>query len=321
METGDYVTIDLEDIQEEIDYWNSAVMCYVVGANPPIHVMEGFVRRIWRNMGVDKVVLRAKGVFLVRFTTMEKRDAVLKLNRPFFDSKPVVLKPWTQDMDFTKEDLRSVPIWVKLHRLGFMYWGERSLSKIVGKIGVLQKVDSATAKRDKLQFARVQVEVLVEQEFPDVIKFVNEKGMLVEVEVEYEWRPLVCSVCKIMGHDATKCKKGGNRRVWVPRQQVVPTAAAVVTPAVAVPDLTVVASVSTEVVAADGGFHTVVHSSRRRTQGAPIIPTGNPFHVLTEENTMDDGGRKDRVGDCDDGDRMGMQTGVSRRGDSPGNNG
>ncbi|XP_056695492.1 uncharacterized protein [Spinacia oleracea] len=85
----------------------------------------------------------------------------------------------TQDMDFSKEDLRSVPIWVKLHNLDFKYWGEKSLSKIVGKLGILIHVDSATAKRDKLLFERVQ--------------------------------------CKGMGHEVSKCRKVTGRRVWVPK--------------------------------------------------------------------------------------------------------
>lgn len=33
------VRIELDDIEEEIDYWNSSIICYVVGANPPAHVM------------------------------------------------------------------------------------------------------------------------------------------------------------------------------------------------------------------------------------------------------------------------------------------
>ena len=71
------VKIDMEDIQPEVDYWSSSVICYVVGANPPPMVMEGYVRRIWRNNGIDKVAMLKKGVFIVRFATMEQRDKIL----------------------------------------------------------------------------------------------------------------------------------------------------------------------------------------------------------------------------------------------------
>lgn len=94
---------------------------YVIGANSPTQVMNGFIHRIWRNMGVDKVVAMGNGIFLIRFNTMEKRDEVLRRNRPLFDKKPFIIKPWTQDMDLAKEDVKMLPIWIQLHKLGFQY--------------------------------------------------------------------------------------------------------------------------------------------------------------------------------------------------------
>ena len=39
------VKIDRKDIQDEISFWKSSIICYVLGANPPIQVMERFFRR------------------------------------------------------------------------------------------------------------------------------------------------------------------------------------------------------------------------------------------------------------------------------------
>lgn len=52
--------------------------------------MEGFIHRIWRNFGVDKVGMVKKGIFVVHFKTMEKRDQIIFGAPVFFDSKPVV---------------------------------------------------------------------------------------------------------------------------------------------------------------------------------------------------------------------------------------
>lgn len=57
------VQIDLEDIQVEISFWESVVLCYILGANSPQNVMKGFVRRIWGKYGVDKVSLVGRGFF------------------------------------------------------------------------------------------------------------------------------------------------------------------------------------------------------------------------------------------------------------------
>lgn len=54
------VRIELDDIQTEIDFWNYSVICYVIGANPPNHVMDGFIHRIWKSHGVDDRVAMIK---------------------------------------------------------------------------------------------------------------------------------------------------------------------------------------------------------------------------------------------------------------------
>lgn len=47
------IQIDQDDMQEEVDYCNSAIVCFFLGANPPNVVTKGFLRRIWRNLVVD----------------------------------------------------------------------------------------------------------------------------------------------------------------------------------------------------------------------------------------------------------------------------
>lgn len=37
------------------------MVCYVLGANPPLHVIEGFVNRIWDSDCIDKIGTVAKG--------------------------------------------------------------------------------------------------------------------------------------------------------------------------------------------------------------------------------------------------------------------
>ena len=77
--------------------------------------MEGFICRIWGNMGVDKVAMVEKVIFIVRFTTMKNRDKVVDGGYPFFDGKPVMVKAWTRDMDFKRDEVRKIPIWIQLN--------------------------------------------------------------------------------------------------------------------------------------------------------------------------------------------------------------
>ena len=60
------IKITDEDIAEEIQFWKSAMLCYVLGANPPLSVMEGYFQRTWKEK-IDRVGSPCYGFFLVRF--------------------------------------------------------------------------------------------------------------------------------------------------------------------------------------------------------------------------------------------------------------
>lgn len=80
-------------------------------------------------------------------------------------------------------------------------------------------MDQATKARDKLNYSRIMVEVHMKQELPEVISFCNEHGDMVEQQIEYEWRPIVCKKCAGLGHIEEECRKGAGRRTWVPKQK------------------------------------------------------------------------------------------------------
>lgn len=52
----------------------------------------------------------AKGVFIVHFRSMENLDKVVNGGYLFFDGKPIMIKAWTPDMDFKRDEVWRVPI-------------------------------------------------------------------------------------------------------------------------------------------------------------------------------------------------------------------
>ncbi|XP_062093615.1 uncharacterized protein LOC133799633 [Humulus lupulus] len=185
------IKIDMEDIAEEVNFWQSEIVCYVLSANPPIRVLEGFVRRLWKDQ-VDKVGILSSGICIIRFLAMEYRDRVLDGGYLFFGKKPLIMKPWNPVDDFSKEDISSVPTWIQLGGLNIKYWGDRSLFKIVGQIGKPIQVDNITKNRDRIAYPRILIEVSMAQDFPTHISFMNEFDQEVDIQVEYEWKPITC---------------------------------------------------------------------------------------------------------------------------------
>lgn len=55
------VKITMEDIKDEIVYWRSAVICYMLGSNPPQTVMEEYFKRVWGTLWIDKIAQINRG--------------------------------------------------------------------------------------------------------------------------------------------------------------------------------------------------------------------------------------------------------------------
>lgn len=65
------VKITMDDIQPEIEYRNSAIVCYILGCKSPFRIVNGFIRRIWGKYGIEKVAMLENRVFMVRFRLVE----------------------------------------------------------------------------------------------------------------------------------------------------------------------------------------------------------------------------------------------------------
>ncbi|CAI9106339.1 OLC1v1005469C1 [Oldenlandia corymbosa var. corymbosa] len=82
------------------------------GANPPIWVMEDYLKKIWGRRGVDKVIHLPSGLFVVRFNTLHAREEVLSVNMYQFGLKPLIVKPWNVEKGLSYRDVDKVPVWI-----------------------------------------------------------------------------------------------------------------------------------------------------------------------------------------------------------------
>ncbi|XP_074315533.1 uncharacterized protein LOC141651732 [Silene latifolia] len=225
-----------EDVKDQLEFWKSAVYGFVLCANPPVDVVEGFLRRLWAKFPIDRVSFFPNVVFLVRFKTIAARDLVLQQGHFLFNNKPLIVRPWSEDVLLEKSEVKDVPVWVRLHNLPLKFWG-KCLPKIAGLLGAFVRCDAATTDKTRLGFDRVMVDVKFGAPIPESIKFLDEDGCLLKIKVEFEWKPLLCVKCNGIGHESKKCKtlkEPGTQKVvvqqkgkqqWRPKQKIKPTAA------------------------------------------------------------------------------------------------
>lgn len=86
------IKIPYEYIEGELKFWETSTVCYVLGANPPLYAIEGFVRRICSTSEIDKIGTVVKGVILVRLKIAEELDTAYESNGILFDKKTLYSK-------------------------------------------------------------------------------------------------------------------------------------------------------------------------------------------------------------------------------------
>lgn len=115
------IVISEEDVKGEIEFCNSAIVCYVIGIKPPARIINGFVRCVWGKFGVDRVAKGKNGVFLVRFRSMEGKQSVMDVGPILHDNKLVIMKNWSPDFDKLNEEVKVVPTWVRFPGLALKH--------------------------------------------------------------------------------------------------------------------------------------------------------------------------------------------------------
>ncbi|GJZ92101.1 cytokinin dehydrogenase 3-like protein [Tanacetum coccineum] len=132
-------------------------------------------------------------------------------NGPWFiRNNPLILKKWHPDKNLLKEDVSTVPIWVKLHGVPVTAFSEDGLSAIATKLGTLLMLDSYTSDMcmqswGRSSYARVMIELRAKVELKDNIvvampKITKEGHYICNVRVEYEWKPPRRLSCKVFRH-------------------------------------------------------------------------------------------------------------------------
>ncbi|GJV55584.1 reverse transcriptase domain-containing protein [Tanacetum coccineum] len=118
-------------------------------------------------------------------------------------SEPILLKKLMPHATLRKEDLSSVPIWVKFHDIPIVAFTADGLSVMATKLGN--------------PIMLIRGDRVLKKDMVIVIPNVEDDGEVIHtVRVEYECEPPRCSVCMVFWHDDMLCPK---RHVKKPKKQ------------------------------------------------------------------------------------------------------
>ncbi|GJU33230.1 putative reverse transcriptase domain-containing protein [Tanacetum coccineum] len=118
--------------------------------------------------------------------SMDGLDSMLENGSWFIRNNPLILKKWHPDVNLLKEDVVTIPVWVKLHGVPVAAFSEDGLSAIATKLANAELKDNIVAAMPKIT---------------------GEGYYTCNIRVEYEWKPPRCAYCKVFGHVQEECIK------------------------------------------------------------------------------------------------------------------
>ncbi|KAL9675716.1 hypothetical protein QQ045_003922 [Rhodiola kirilowii] len=111
------VVIPSEEWNAATSKFEHALVGFVFGTKPFLGRMRGFTRVKWGDETVVKVSQLNEEIFLFKFVAEEKKVEVLSGGPWTFDNRLLILKPWSEQEEYTCGSVDALLIWIHLPRL------------------------------------------------------------------------------------------------------------------------------------------------------------------------------------------------------------
>ncbi|KAM7465282.1 hypothetical protein LguiB_012844 [Lonicera macranthoides] len=112
---------------------------------------------------------------------------------------------WAPDFVPSKQKQTNVHVWARIHELPLEYFVEELVLYLAGGIGIALQADPLTINKTLGHFARVFVDVNLQQELPQRL-VVERGGNCLELPITFEQLPPFCSHCSTIGHLVADCR-------------------------------------------------------------------------------------------------------------------
>uniref|UniRef100_A0A2N9HK07 DUF4283 domain-containing protein n=1 Tax=Fagus sylvatica TaxID=28930 RepID=A0A2N9HK07_FAGSY len=158
------------------------------------------LKNMWKFAGNFSCVDLGRGFFLIRFDSRTGFEDVLKGGPWFIGEYFLSLRPWVPNFRASEAFVSSVAIWVRLPELPVEYYHKDSLLRIGSGLGPVLRVDFNTAAGTRGRFARICIQLDLEQPLARTIRVGKTK-----LAVIYEGIGLLCFHFGRIGHRSESC--------------------------------------------------------------------------------------------------------------------
>ncbi|XP_058752736.1 uncharacterized protein LOC131625918 [Vicia villosa] len=194
------VEIEDADVESELQFWDSALILYVLGGDISMNMLKQYMTQMWKFVQLPDMVYHDEGYFILKCRSHSDKEAVMMKEPYTLQNIPLLLREWKPWFRLKNDILRTLPIWVKLPQLPLYLWGVRILNKIGSALGNPLVIDECTDSKLHVSYSHILVEVDVMQELKKTINIRDVEGRKLQQPIEYEWKPLFCEKFEKFGY-------------------------------------------------------------------------------------------------------------------------
>ena len=200
--TDDCVNIRVAEGIPMRTVWGWSLLGQYVGYQPS-HFMLVDLMRSW---GVRARYRVEEGWMIFQFDKEEDMEGVLRGGPYFIYGKPLILKHIPDKFAFSRRDIATIPLWVRVLGLPKNFWTAEILSRVLSHVGKPLFMDSVTDSRKRGAYARVLVEVDFSKEVKRNVALKFDDGVSIECKFLVENEPMYCTHCCAFGHVGESCE-------------------------------------------------------------------------------------------------------------------
>ncbi|KAI9100936.1 hypothetical protein K1719_024060 [Acacia pycnantha] len=181
--------------------WMNSLIIKVLGASFPSYILRDRVNRMWHPRDPLKLIPLSNRYYIVSFSNKEDRDYAFQEGPWMIEDHYLIVQRWRPNFNPWKADLqRKIAAWIRLPDVPFEFYNVESLRRIGNMVGRMIKLDRSTSVYDKGGFARMCVEIDLQQPLLPTYKVFGEERPIV-----YEGLHQVCFSCGKYGHSKDAC--------------------------------------------------------------------------------------------------------------------
>ncbi|GJS41226.1 zinc knuckle CX2CX4HX4C containing protein, partial [Tanacetum coccineum] len=131
---GVHIALPKESVDEIANKFANTLHGYFIGRKHAFQIFDNYVKNAWARFGLKRTMFH-HGFFFFQFSSKRGMEQVLANGPWHIRMIPIMFNIWNPTKKLIRDDIKTVPVWVKMHDVPVVAYSEVGLSLITTQVG------------------------------------------------------------------------------------------------------------------------------------------------------------------------------------------